>query len=168
MVHEREVGLPWWRLPAVLIMVRALGLGIVLGALAGGVYGWMIALGHVFGFVIGAGFGAVYGFVSGLFTGIGVAWVEERNRDTEWADLGALRRGAMVPNLILVGAAIGALVALADDGSEGVMLLLVIPGIIGTLIAMSMAPIIAGVSKHERQGGTEFSRAPGPLAGPWD
>lgn len=140
---------------------RGTGLGLVSGAGAGGLLGWLLAQFHPIGLAIGAVAGLGYGFVGGLAVGFTVAWAV-RSGKTGFKFPAAV--AATLPSLI----ALIVLVSSTVDSREWIPFVVVIPAAAGAVLARLQADLIAGVSRDERLRASQRGLPPGPLAGPWE
>lgn len=146
---------PTWR-----IVARGAGLGLVSGAGAGGLLGWLLAQFHPIGLALGAVAGLPYGVVGGLAVGVAVAWSVRSGRPSSRMPAAL---AATAPSLI----ALVVLLASTADSVEWIPFVVVIPAIAGATLASLQADVIAGVPREERQRASQRGLPPGPLAGPW-
>ncbi len=143
------------------IVVRGAGLGLVSGAGAGGLLGWMLAQFHPIGLALGAAAGLAYGLVGGLAVGVAVAWAVRSERPTSKPPAAI---AATVPSLI---ALIGVL-ASTVDAAEWIPFVVVIPAVAAAALAWLQADVIAGIPRDVRLRASQRGLPPGPLAGPWE
>lgn len=147
--------------PTLHIVGRGVGLGLLSGAGAGGVLGWILAQFHPIGLAIGVTAGLGYGLAGGLAVGVAIAWAV-RSGKAGFKNTASL--AATVPSLIVLIVVLSSTV----DAGEWIPFVVVIPAIAGATLARPQADMIAGVPREDRLRASQRGLPPGPLAGPWD
>lgn len=141
------------------IVGRATGLGLLSGAAAGALLGWLVLLFHPIGLAFGAVAGLPYGLVGGLAVGLAVAWSARNERGMRLPAALAATTPSLVALVVLLSSTMD---------REWILFLVVIPAAAGAVLAFLQAGLIAGLPHEERLRPSQRPLPPGPLAGPWD